>query len=227
MCIYLHVAVIFYVCFTRSSARHPINHHEGQNSVTNVDGSLPDSGADLFPVSPSQRRQPNIFFVSKDNLVLTQYYSLALQLTLLASVRQPDNFHTYQLLSSSSRTPLITLWTTSWCSTCHVVAPLIKSVIESGVGEAEGGVGYCEVEYDAPDVMSSSLGMDFMITSIPTLLSFDAGEAQISTKITDGRKLADRSFLEEWIRNEARRHGGRGGGGGGPGILGGLFSSWK
>ncbi|KAI1652601.1 hypothetical protein F4813DRAFT_383913 [Daldinia decipiens] len=146
---------------------------------------------------------------------------------IYSSVRQPDNFHTYQLLSSSSRTPLITLWTTSWCSTCHVVAPLIKSAIESGVGEAEGGVGYCEVEYDAPDVMSSSLGMDFMITSIPTLFSFDAGEAQISTKITDGRKLADRSFLEEWIRNEARRHGGRGGGGGGPGILGGLFGSWK
>ncbi|KAI0848233.1 hypothetical protein F5Y00DRAFT_239502, partial [Daldinia vernicosa] len=120
---------------------------------------------------------------------------------IYSSVRQPDNFQTYQLLSSSSRTPLITLWTTSWCSTCRVVAPLIKSVIESGVGEAEGGVGYCEVEYDAPDIMSSSLGMDFMVTSIPTLLSFDAGEAQISTKVTDGRKLADRAFLEEWIRN--------------------------
>lgn len=95
------------------------------------------------------------------------------------------------------------------------------------MGEAEGGVGYCEVEYDAPDVMSSLLGMDFMITSIPTLLSFDAGEAQTSTKITDGRKLTDRSFVEEWIRNEARRHGGRGGRSEGPGILGGLFGSWK
>ncbi|KAI1472269.1 uncharacterized protein F4812DRAFT_454084 [Daldinia caldariorum] len=146
---------------------------------------------------------------------------------VFSPVRRPEDFHTYQLLSSSSRTPLLTLWTTSWCSTCHVVAPLIKSVIESGVGEAEGGVGYCEVQYDAPDVMSSSLGMDFMVTSIPTLLSFDAGEAQIRTKVADGRKLTDRSFLEEWIRNEARRHGGRGGGSGGPGILGGLFGPWK
>ncbi|KAI1473696.1 hypothetical protein F4774DRAFT_29472 [Daldinia eschscholtzii] len=146
---------------------------------------------------------------------------------IYSPVRRSDDLHTYQLLSSSSRTPLLTLWTTSWCSTCHVVAPLIKSVIESGVGEAEGGVGYCEVQYDAPDVMSSSLGMDFMVTSIPTLLSFDAGEAQTRTKVTDGRKLTDRSFLEEWIRNEARRHGGRGGGSGGPGILGGLFGSLK
>ncbi|KAI0008663.1 hypothetical protein F4779DRAFT_628354 [Xylariaceae sp. FL0662B] len=155
--------------------------------------------------------------------------SLCASNRIFTSVRRPDDFHTYQLLSSSSRTPLIALWTTSWCATCHVVAPLLKSVIESGVGEAEGGVGYCEVEYDAPDVMGDGLGMTYMITSIPTLLSFDGGEAQVQTKITDGKKLADRAFLEEWVRNEARRHGGRGGGGGGggPGVFGGLFGSWK
>ncbi|KAI1766019.1 hypothetical protein GGR53DRAFT_237679 [Hypoxylon sp. FL1150] len=144
---------------------------------------------------------------------------------IYTSVRRPDDLHTYQLLSSSSRTPLITLWTASWCATCHVVAPRIKSMVESGVGEAEGGVGYCEVEFDAPDIMSDSLGSQYMITSIPTLLSFDAGEAQVQTKVTDGRKMADPAFLEEWIRNEARRHGGRGGGG--PGIFGGLFGSWR
>ncbi|KAK4242052.1 hypothetical protein C8A03DRAFT_11768 [Achaetomium macrosporum] len=139
-------------------------------------------------------------------------------------VRNLDQFHTYQLLSSSSRTPLLTLWTTSWCSTCRVVAPLIQELIESGVGEAEGGVGYCTVEYDAPDVMSAGLGLTYMINSVPTLLSFDAGEAQVETKVTDGRRLADRKFLEEWIRNEARRHGNRGSGGpGGPNLLGRLF----
>ncbi|XXH05830.1 hypothetical protein Hte_012268 [Hypoxylon texense] len=147
---------------------------------------------------------------------------------IYTSVRRPDDLHTYQLLSSSSRTPLITLWTASWCATCHVVAPLIRSVIESGVGEAEGGVGYCQVETDAPDIMKDALGTQYMITSIPTLLSFDAGEAQVQAKITDARDMADRGFLEEWIRNEARRHGGRGGGGGsGLGIFGGLFGSWK
>ncbi|KAI0838109.1 hypothetical protein F5Y06DRAFT_269967 [Hypoxylon sp. FL0890] len=145
---------------------------------------------------------------------------------IYASVRRPDDFHTYQLLSSSSRTPLITLWTTSWCATCHVVAPLIKSIVESGVGAPEGGVGYCEIQFDAPDIMSGGLSTEYMITSIPTLLSFDAGEAQVRTKITDGRRMADRSFMEDWIRNEARRHGDRGGGGG-PVILGGLFGSWK
>ncbi|KAL2263825.1 hypothetical protein VTK26DRAFT_4873 [Humicola hyalothermophila] len=144
---------------------------------------------------------------------------------VFGSVRNLDQFYTYQLLSSSSRTPLLTLWTTSWCPTCRVVAPLMKELVRSGVGEAEGGVGYCAVEFDAPDVMSSGLGATYMINSIPTLLSFDAGEAQIQTKVTDGRQLGDRNFLEEWIRNEARRHGNRGAGGPGAGanLLGGLF----
>jgi hypothetical protein len=116
------------------------------------------------------------------------------------------------------------------------VQPLLSSLVEAGVGEAEGGVAFCAVEYDAPDVMAAStgigggLGMAYMITSIPTLLAFDdRGEPRTDTKVTDGRQLTDRRFLEEWIRNEARRNGGGGGGGGGSGtgILGGLFGSWR
>lgn len=105
----------------------------------------------------------------------------------------------------------------------------MRRLIEAdGVGEAEGGVAYAEIEYDAPDVMAAGLGQTYMITKVPTLLSFDAGEAQVETKVVDGRLLADRAFLEEWIRAEARRHGGRGGGGGGGGSLfGGLFGSFR
>ncbi|KAF5542540.1 thioredoxin M-type chloroplastic [Fusarium phyllophilum] len=107
----------------------------------------------------------------------------------------------------------------------HLVSPLIRDLVESGVGEEEGGVSLATVEFDSPDIMSGSpnLAMTYMITSIPTLLSFDGGEAQTTTKLSDARKLADREFLKEWIRTEARRHGGRGGGGGGSSIFGGLF----
>ncbi|KAK5654454.1 hypothetical protein OQA88_7365 [Cercophora sp. LCS_1] len=154
-------------------------------------------------------------------------HTLCAQNQLFSPVRNLDQFHTYQLLSSSSRTPLITLWTTNWCSTCRVVTPLLVELIQSGVGEAEGGVGFCTVEYDAPDVMTAGLGLTYMINSIPTLLSFDAQEAQVETKVADGKKLSDRRFLEEWIRNEARRHGDRGGGGGPGGnplkVFGALF----
>lgn len=86
---------------------------------------------------------------------------------------------------------------------------------------------YCTVEFDAPDMMSAGMGMNYMITSIPTLLSFDNQEAQITTKVHDAKKLADRAFLEEWIRTEARRHGQRGGGGGAGGVFGGLFGGLK
>ncbi|KAJ1335857.1 thioredoxin 2 [Microdochium nivale] len=144
-------------------------------------------------------------------------------------VRRLDDLHTYQLLSSSSRQPLLTLWTAHWCSTCKTVSPLIESIVEAGVGEQEGGVGFCAIEYDSPDIMADGTAATYMITSIPTLLSFDAGEAQVQTKVMDARKLADRAFLEEWIRTEARRHGDRGGGGPGgiSGLLGGLFGGLR
>jgi len=99
--------------------------------------------------------------------------------------------------------------------------------VSSGVGEAEGGIAFCEVQYDAPDILADGLGLTYMITSVPTLLSFDAGEAQMETKVTDGRLLANREFLESWIRREAQRRGNRGGGGGGGFSLGGLFGSWR
>ena len=85
------------------------------------------------------------------------------------------------------------------------------------MGEEEGGVSFCEIEYDSPDIMGSDLGLAYLITSIPTLLSFDRGEAQLQTKVTDPKKMTDREWLKEWIRTEARRKGG-GGGGGGSGL---------
>lgn len=132
------------------------------------------------------------------------------------------------MLSASSRKPLVTLWTASWCPTCRVVEPLVQSLIEAGVGEAEGGVGFCPVEYDAPDVVSSGLGLTYMINTIPTLLSFDARDAQTQTKVTHGQQMSDRRYLEDWIRTEARRLGRHGGGGGPSTSFNGLFSgNWK
>lgn len=85
---------------------------------------------------------------------------------------------------------------------------------------------FCEVEYDSQDIMDSGMGIDYMITSLPTLLSFDRGEAQILTKATDLRMLKDREWLKEWIRTEARRRG-EGGGGQSGALFGGLFGNSK
>jgi thiol-disulfide isomerase/thioredoxin len=145
-----------------------------------------------------------------------------------SSVRRPDDFATYLLLSTSSRAPLLTLWTASYCNTCKQVSPVLNDLVSAGVGEEEGGVSFCEVEFDSPDILSSDLGMTYLLTSMPTLLSFDRGEAQLQTKVTDPKKMTDREWLKEWIRTEARRKGsGGGGGGGGGGFFGGLFGSTR
>lgn len=67
--------------------------------------------------------------------------------------------------------------------------------------------------------------MDYMISSMPTLLAFSRGEPQVGTKLMDVRQMSDRRFLEEWIRSEARRGGD--GGAGGSSIFSGLFGLLK
>lgn len=66
------------------------------------------------------------------------------------SVRYEDEFETLNLLSASSRIPLITLWSATWCPSCKVISPLLKELIKDGVGEAQGGVSYAEIELDSP-----------------------------------------------------------------------------
>jgi hypothetical protein len=81
--------------------------------------------------------------------------------------------------------------------------------------------------------MDSGFGMTYMITALPTLLSFDRGEAQTQTKIVDASKMRDTEFMKEWIRTEASRAGGGGGGGGsgfgggGTGLFSGLFGNTR
>ncbi|KUJ14388.1 uncharacterized protein LY89DRAFT_650170 [Mollisia scopiformis] len=145
---------------------------------------------------------------------------------IYAPVRRPDEFQSYLLLSTSSRIPLLTFWTASYCNTCRAVSPILNELIKSGIGEEEGGVSFCEIEYDSPDIMNDGLGMTYMITSMPTLLSFDRGEAQTGTKVTDPKQMKNKEWLKEWIRNEARRQG-SGGAGLGTFGFGGLFGKSK
>ncbi|KAK4999873.1 hypothetical protein LTR66_001184 [Elasticomyces elasticus] len=141
---------------------------------------------------------------------------------LYNKIRTENELNTLLLLSASSRIPLLTLWTANWCPSCKVISPVIRELIEDGVGEEEGSVGFAEVEIDAPTV--GSLGITYMITSIPTLLAFDRQEPQLETKIARTEDLKNRRFLTEWIKTEARRHGEGGAGGRGPfGFLTGLF----
>ena len=80
----------------------------------------------------------------------------------MTSVKAPAELDELNLLSASSRIPLITLWTASWCASCKAVLPVIREVIEEdGAGESHGSIGFAEVEFDAPD--NGELGMRYMV----------------------------------------------------------------
>jgi thiol-disulfide isomerase/thioredoxin len=79
------------------------------------------------------------------------------------SIRRPEDLHTLTLLSAAEHRPLITLWSASWCTTCQAVKPLVKSLIEDeGVGQAEGGLGFAEVELDS--TLIGDLGVKYMVS---------------------------------------------------------------
>ena len=78
-----------------------------------------------------------------------------------ASVRSHDDFNSLLLLSASSRTPLLTFWTASWCPSCRVVKPIVREAVEGGIGEEQGGVGFAEVEFDAPGM--GDLGLRYYV----------------------------------------------------------------
>jgi len=49
--------------------------------------------------------------------------------------------------------------------TCAAVKPILRELIEDeGVGEAEGGIGYSEVELDS--VLISDLGVKYMVMTL-------------------------------------------------------------
>lgn len=81
---------------------------------------------------------------------------------IFANVRTPEELHTLTFLCATDNRPLITFWTASWCANCQAVKPLVKSLIEQEkVGEAEGGLGFAEVELDS--TLIGDLGVKYMV----------------------------------------------------------------
>lgn len=63
-------------------------------------------------------------------------------------------------------------------------------------------------------MMSSGLAGEYFITSIPTLLAFKKGQAQLENKVVANTDLGNRALLEGWVRKQAGGEGERIGGGG-------------
>lgn len=80
--------------------------------------------------------------------------------------------------------------------------PLTREVVETGIGEAAGGVGFAEVKFDAPD--AGSPGVNYTITSVPNLLAFDdTGHFRSGSRVIDVKLMCMRDFFEQYIKKEA------------------------
>ena len=139
-------------------------------------------------------------------------------------IRNPASLHETILLSTSSRVPLITYWTASYCPPCKTISPLLNKILTSTTPpcpvDPENKIKFAEVEFDAPDIMGSSVPMDFMVNSLPSLLVFDRGE--VVERVTSVQNMSNERWLREWIEEQAKLKGE--GSSGSPGIFGGLFS---
>lgn len=163
-----------------------------------------------FPIPPSLLlRQIRTFASSFPQRAKNRIYP--------TPIRNEEEFSSLLLISASTRIPLLSLWTASWCPSCKIVAPIIRQLIQDGVGEEQGSVSFAEVEMDSP--LLTGYGLRYGINSMPTLLAFDRQEAQLTTKVGRLEELKSRAFLTGWIEREAKRHGEGGGGG----SFGGLF----
>ncbi|KAI8942286.1 hypothetical protein NX059_000365 [Plenodomus lindquistii] len=127
-------------------------------------------------------------------------------------IRTPSDLHTLLLTTASTNTPLITLWTTSFCASCASIKPHLLSLLQDEkIGEAEGGLAFVEVPIDGSLV--GDLGVRYRVGSVPMLMAFERMEAQFDTRILRTEEMGGER-VREWLVREARR-GGRVGGGGG------------
>ncbi|PWW78331.1 hypothetical protein C7212DRAFT_323693 [Tuber magnatum] len=125
------------------------------------------------------------------------------------SVRSTDTFHTLLLTHTTSSTPLITYWTTSYCPACRVVKPLLWRAVE-GSNEK---IGLAEVELDAPGDVGE-LGLRYSIHKVPTIMVFVRGESVGEWRVEGG---------DERMRGKALESKKGWGSGGGRGLWESLF----
>nr|KAK5434770.1 hypothetical protein LTR18_010265 [Exophiala xenobiotica] len=154
---------------------------------------------------------------------------------ILNSFRTPSQFHDAIRLCSANNTLLLALFTTSACTPCRTITPLLTSLVETRPPAADdkfGGLAFAEVELDSPDMSDGSmmnLGVEWGVTSMPTLIGFGGRRAErVTDRITDTRMMSDSRRMGEWVDEQMRKGdpfavGGGGGGGEGGGLLGRFF----
>ena len=167
--------------------------------------------------------------------ILKQSFSTsrpALANRILDPVRIPPTFHDYLRLCSANNTLLLTLWTTSACTPCRTITPLLQDLITTRAPKHEdkfSALSFAEVELDSPDQSNGTmmdLGIEYGITSLPTLAGFGGRRTeQLTDRIIDTKMMGDKMRIGAWIDEEMKKGDPFGTTGGGGGLFARLFGA--
>ncbi|OAP60242.1 hypothetical protein AYL99_05244 [Fonsecaea erecta] len=154
--------------------------------------------------------------------------------------RTPPQFHDALRLISANNTLLLALFTTSTCTPCRTITPLLTSLVETRPLSPEdrySALAFAEVELDSPDTSNGNmmdLGVEYGVRSMPTLIGFGGRRAErVTDRLVDTRMMGDQKAMAQWIDQEMKKgdpfpssnNQSGGGGGGGGGLLGRIFGS--
>ncbi|KAJ9634329.1 uncharacterized protein PV06_00497 [Exophiala oligosperma] len=150
--------------------------------------------------------------------------------------RTPSQFHDSLRLCSANNTLLLALFTTSTCTPCRTITPLLTSLVETrpvDPADRYSALAFAEVELDSPDMSEGSmmgLGVEWGVTSMPTLIGFGGRRAErVTDRLTDTRMLGDGKRMAAWVDEQMRKgdpfgtSGVGSGGGAGGGLSGRIF----
>lgn len=145
------------------------------------------------------------------------------------SIRIPPTFHDYLRTCSASNTLLLTLFTTSACAPCRTITPLLTSLVQHRSASATdkfSSIAFTEAELDSSDDSNgrmTDLGIEYGITSMPTLVGFGGRRAErVTDRIVDTKVMADAQRMKIWL-DEVMEKGDPFSTGGGGGLFGRLF----
>ncbi|ETN42633.1 uncharacterized protein HMPREF1541_01790 [Cyphellophora europaea CBS 101466] len=148
-------------------------------------------------------------------------------------IRTPPQFHDYLRTASASNTLLLLLFTTSACAPCRTITPLLTELVthrSPSPSDRFSALSFAEVELDSADTSNGNitdLGVEYGITSMPTLVGFGGRRAErVTERLVDTRLMSDRGKLGAWVdevmeKGDPNATGGTGGKG--AGLLSKLF----
>jgi thiol-disulfide isomerase/thioredoxin len=125
---------------------------------------------------------------------------------VLSPITTPPIFHDHLRLASSNNTLLLLLFTTSSCMPCRSISPLLESLVTSRTPQPVdrfSSLAFAEVELDSSDHSNGAvadLGMEYGISSIPSLVGFGGRRAErVTERVVDTQMMGDRERMKAWL----------------------------